>query len=38
MALSAEAQLRSEQLLERGWRFSREDNAEFSRAEYDDSA
>ena len=38
MALSAEAQLRSEQLLERGWRFSREDSAEFSRAEYDDSA
>ena len=38
MVLSAEAQLRSEQLLERGWRFSREDSAEFSRAEYDDSA
>lgn len=38
MALSAEAQLRSEQLLERGWRFSREDSAEFISAEYDDSA
>ncbi|MBR4871917.1 MAG: DUF4982 domain-containing protein [Alistipes sp.] len=38
MALTAEAQLRSEQLLERGWRFSREDSAEFISAEYDDSA
>ena len=34
----AEAQQRSEQLLERGWRFTREDSAEFSEVGYDDSA
>ncbi|MBO5832873.1 MAG: DUF4982 domain-containing protein [Alistipes sp.] len=38
MAFSAVAQQRSEQLLERGWRFTREDSEEFSRVGYDDSA
>ena len=37
VAATAEAQVRSEQLLERGWRFTREDSAEFSAAEYDHS-
>ena len=32
---TAEAQVRTEQLLERGWRFTREDSAEFSAVEYD---
>lgn len=32
------AQVRTEQLLERGWRFTREDDASFSEVEYDDSA
>ena len=38
MAATAVAQQRSEQLLERGWRFTREDSAEFSSVGYDDSA
>ena len=29
--------MRSEQLLEKGWRFTREDSADFSRVGYDDS-
>ena len=37
MAFSVEAQVRSEQLLEKGWRFTREDSADFSRVGYDDS-
>ena len=37
ITLSAEAQVRTEQLLEKGWRFTREDSAEFSRVGYDDS-
>lgn len=37
LAMPAVAQVRSEQLLERGWRFTRDDNAEFSAAEYDHS-
>ena len=36
--IAAEAQVRTEQLLERGWRFTREDNAEFIAEEYDDKA
>ena len=35
---AAEAQTRTEQLLERGWRFTREDNAEFITPDYDDKA
>ena len=35
---AAEAQTRTEQLLERGWRFTREDSAEFSNVGYDDSS
>ena len=31
---TAEAQVRTEQLLERGWRFTREDSAEFSAVDY----
>ena len=38
MAATAMAQQRSEQLLERGWRFTREDSVEFSSVGYDDSA
>ncbi len=34
----AEAQVRSEQLLERGWRFTRDDSPTFSLVECDDSA
>lgn len=34
VAISAEAQVRTEQLLENGWRFTREDSAEFSAVEY----
>ncbi|MBO5855043.1 MAG: DUF4982 domain-containing protein [Alistipes sp.] len=37
MAFSVEAQVRSEQLLEKGWHFTREDSADFSRVGYDDS-
>ena len=37
VAISAEAQVRTEQLLEKGWRFTREDSPEFSRVGYDDS-
>ena len=35
---TAEAQTRTEQLLERGWRFTREDSAEFVAEDYDDKA
>ncbi|MBO7311542.1 MAG: hypothetical protein J6U82_01885, partial [Alistipes sp.] len=37
LAISVKAEVRTEQLLERGWRFTREDSAEFSRVGYDDS-
>ena len=37
-ATMAEAQVRSEQLLERGWRFTRDDSPTFSLVECDDSA
>lgn len=33
----ANAQLRSDDLLERGWRFTRDDSADFITADYDDS-
>ena len=33
-----EAQVRTEELLEKGWRFTREDSAEFSNVGYDDSS
>lgn len=36
LSLSASAQ-RTEQLLDKGWRFTREDSAEFSQVGYDDS-
>ncbi len=36
-AMSLSAQQRSEQLLERGWRFTREDSEEHSRVDFDDS-
>ena len=36
-AMSLSAQQRSEQLLERGWRFTREDSEEHSRVGFDDS-
>ena len=36
--ISAEAQTRTEQLLERGWRFTREDSSEFVAEDYDDKA
>ena len=36
--ITAEAQTRTEQLLERGWRFTREDNAEFVAEDYDDKS
>ena len=36
--ITAEAQTRTEQLLERGWRFTREDSAEFTSPDYDDKA
>ena len=32
-----QAQVRTEQLLEKGWKFTREDKAEFSQAGYDDA-
>ena len=35
---TAEALTRTEQLLERGWRFTREDSAEFIAEDYDDKA
>ena len=38
LAATAEAQVRSEQLLERGWRFTRDDSPTFSLVECDDSA
>ena len=34
---TAEAQVRTEQLLERGWRFTREDSSEFSAVDYNHS-
>lgn len=37
ITVSADAQVRTEQLLEKGWRFTREDSAEFSQLGYDDS-
>lgn len=37
-ATMAEAQVRSEQLLERGWRFTRDDSQTFSLVECDDSS
>lgn len=37
IAFGVEAQVRTEQLLEKGWRFTREDSAEFSRVGFDDS-
>ena len=36
--LAAEAQTRTEQLLERGWRFTREDSADFITPDFDDKA
>lgn len=37
MSINAEAQKRVEQLLEKGWKFTREDKAEFKSETYDDS-
>ena len=37
IAFMAQAQVRTEQLLEKGWRFTREDSEEFSRVGYDDA-
>ena len=37
LVATAEAQVRTEQLLERGWRFTREDSAEFSAVGYNHS-
>lgn len=37
IAFGVEAQVRTEQLLEKGWRFTREDSEEFSRVGFDDS-
>ena len=37
LAVAAEAQVRTERLLEKGWRFTREDSAEFSAVEYNHS-
>ena len=37
LVISVKAEVRTEQLLERGWRFTREDSAEFSCVGYDDS-
>ena len=37
IAFGVDAQVRTEQLLEKGWRFTREDSAEFSRVGFDDS-
>ena len=38
MPLCLSAQVRTERLLEKGWRFTREDAAEFAEMNYDDSA
>ena len=35
--LSAQTQVRTETLLEKGWKFTREDNAQFKDAQFDDS-
>lgn len=37
LPLAANAQVRSERLLEKGWKFTREDAAEFSKTGFDDS-
>ena len=37
IATTLQAQVRTEQLLEKGWKFTREDKAEFSQAGYDDA-
>ena len=37
MATTLQAQVRTEQLLEKGWKFTREDKTEFSQAGYDDT-
>ena len=37
MASTFQAQVRTEQLLEKGWKFTREDKVEFSQAGYDDA-
>ena len=36
VASMLQAQVRTEQLLEKGWKFTREDKVEFSQAGYDD--
>ena len=36
LSIGVEAQQRSEQLLEKGWRFTRNDNDDYSRANYND--
>lgn len=38
LPLAVNAQVRSERLLEKGWKFTREDAAEFSKTGFDDSA
>ena len=38
MSIGLSAQVRTERLLEKGWRFTREDATEFSEVGYDDSA
>ena len=37
IATTLQAQVRTEQLLEKGWKFTREDKVEFSQAGYDDA-
>ena len=37
IATALQAQVRTEQLLEKGWKFTREDKAEFSQTGYDDA-
>ena len=37
IATTLQAQVRTEQLLEKGWKFTRDDKAEFSQAGYDDA-
>ena len=37
IATALQAQVRTEQLLEKGWKFTRDDKAEFSQAGYDDA-
>lgn len=37
IATALQAQVRTEQLLEKGWKFTREDKVEFSQAGYDDA-